>query len=219
MSGLQPLVHTVVPNMTLFQYIAANNRAEGPFVSGGVVHQISTAMNWQVCGEIAAGAAAFGTDFRLITVLIRGEGNFDPNAFNPNLENAPGAQFDANGHCIKGGAWTNAHLEAANTDYGICQVNGDDSYLGPSQVGRSIEYLCLKINKAIIEGALKQFPIQVAFLSYNKGFDGPTGAEVIWNNLLAKHNGDPVGAMAEPEMEYGRNVLTRYNEVVAAGLK
>ena len=190
------------------------NFAEGPFpVSGGVIHRITAQQAEHVGEEIAAASNAFGTEVPLICAYVRGEGNFDPSAENPNNENAPDALW-VGGVCIKGGTWPDDATRQKNTDYGLCQINGDSRYLGDQGVGLSLQELCAKVNHALMYCYLRGYPIEVALEAYNKGL---YGAVAIYQRLVALGK-TPAEAVADGSLEYGRNVLTRYKDYVTQGV-
>ena len=181
--------------------------ALGPFeVSGGVVHKVDAATAMHVATQMAQAHSAFGVEMALLGAFCRGEGVWDPDALDPNLENAPG-RIMVSGVVVKGGRWPDAATAQRNSDYGLCQINGDSRYLGVQGVGISLQELCGKINEAENWFYPRGYPVEVAYLSYNKGL---TGAEDVWNGLLKTYSGDAVKAMADPAMGYGREVKERY---------
>ena len=181
--------------MTIFELIQKENAAEGPCASsGGTIHKVTPQIAEQVAIAIAnaTGSWALGAaGVPLICAFVRGESNFDPDAFCPNLEDAPNH------------AWPDAQSEAAHTDYGLCMVNGNGSYLGIAAIKNSLDYLCAEIITNLTWAAVNKFPPEVAYEAYNRG---RTGAETLY-----KSGG--VTACA-----YGHIVAERIAEYVALGV-
>jgi len=158
--------------MNIIDLIKRENFAEGPFkYSGGVVHKVDDATAEAVAIGIAnaSNSWALGADgVKIICAFLRGESNFDPDSFCPNLEDAPGAD-----HVLKiGGKWPDAQSEAAHTDYGLCMVNGNGSYAGKGAIKESLDYLCAAIIRNLGWAAVNNYPPEVAYEAYNQGRTG-----------------------------------------------
>ena len=194
--------------MTIAELILQETAALGPFPwSGGTIHRVDAATAAHEAEEIAKAYDAWGTEVCLQCAIIRKEGRFDPNALDPNLQHAPGA----NALLHIGGKWPDQHTADQHSDFGIAQVNGDSSYMGPDAIGRSLEFLCRKVNADIQFFALRGYPIEVALHAYNTGRHG---AQMLYDQELAAG-----GAWAALHaMDYGRGVMANYHEYVKLGV-
>lgn len=178
--------------MRILDLIRQENAAEGPFASsGGVIHKVSDDTAQAVADAIAAASGGWCLPVPMICAFIRGESNFDPDAFCPNLEDAPNH------------AWPDPDTAAAHTDYGLCMVNGNGSFLGIGAIKESIDYLCAAIIKNLGWAAVNHYPPEVAYESYNRG---RTGAEALYKQ----------GGVAA--CEYGHIVDERVREYVKLGV-
>ena len=195
--------------ISIARLILQETAALGPFPwSGGVIHKVDEATAQQVADEIAKAQDAWGTEVCLQCAIIRKEGRFDPDAFDPNLQHAPGA----NPILHLGGKWPDQHTQDMHTDFGICQVNGDSTYLGAANVGRSLEYMCKKVNSDIQFFALRGYPVEVALQAYNLGRHG---AQMLYDQELTA--GGAIAALHA--MEYGRGVMANYKSYVNLGVE
>jgi hypothetical protein len=205
------------------------NFAEGPFVdSGGVIHKITPDIAQAVGDGIAAGAGswALGADgVPMLCAFIRSESNFDPSAFCPNLEIAPNHQ------------WPTPEEAAAHTDYGLCMVNGDGTYLGINAIERSIDYLCAALIRNLAWASVRHYPPEVAYEAYNQG---RTGAEKLYlgnrreiadRRVLDQPRYTPERRVAQRRVKdvgnvpsiqrcnYGRVIAERITEYVGMGVQ
>jgi hypothetical protein len=143
---------------TIAQLIASENRAEGPFLrSGGVVHLLDANQRDVVAMAIAKASQVHKVPVPILCAFIRGEGNFDPAAEDPNRQNYP----------LKPGV-----SPIANTDYGIAQVNGRPDLGGWAGLYDSLEYLCNEIIQNVLWAAGKGYPVEVGYDAYNHGRSG-----------------------------------------------
>lgn len=151
--------------MGIAALIQRENHSAGPFpFSGGVTHKLTPEQIEKVSGAIAAACHGRVALVRLACAFIRGEGNFDPDAENPNHER------ERDG----------IRSEDAYHDFGICQVNGDPSYQGWAGLDKSLYYLVSKIEQNLEWAATMGYPREVAFEAYNKG---QSGAEAAFKKL------------------------------------
>ncbi len=153
--------------MNLAELIVRENHALGPFkLSGGVIHQDAPTVVQYLAEQIAGRCSSWALPLEVVCAFLRGEGDFDPWAINPNLEIAP-LQEDGSRK------WPDAETQARNTDYGLCQINGNDSFFGIQAVPASLDYLCKQIVENIMQvTVVGGYPIEVAYEAYNKGRHG-----------------------------------------------
>lgn len=153
--------------MNIADLIISETAQMGPFeLSGGVIHKVTPEIAQHVADGIARAQDAFRVPAALMCAVLRGESRFDPDAFDPNLQRAPGATD------IKGGTWPDDASAAKHTDYGLAQVNGDMTYLGVEAIGKSLQYLCQMLVDDILWAALHGLPVEVALQAYNQGRTG-----------------------------------------------
>jgi hypothetical protein len=200
--------------MTIQQFILSKTYAFQSKVNGGHWNKLSPQEAMAVAIGVAKAHDAWDTEVAIQLALMEGESCFDCNAIDPNLCKAPGAKF-VDGVCVMPGVWPDAATQAKNTDYGLCQVNGNSTYLGPNAIGMSLEFMCRKINKTMLYFMARKYPLEVAFLGYN---EGTQGAKDTFDALLNQYNGDEAKALADSKLGYGRNVYKRYQECIALGV-
>jgi len=153
--------------MNLVELIHRENKALGPFkLSGGQIHLDSQTTAQYLAEEIANHCSSWALPLEVVCAFLRGEGDFDPWAINPNFEIAP-LQADGSRK------WPDVETQARNTDYGLCQINGNDSFFGIQAVPASLDYLCKQIVENIMQvTVVAGYPVEVAYEVYNKGRHG-----------------------------------------------
>jgi len=149
-------------SISISDLVKKENFAMGPLnYSGGITHKLDDQTAMKVAEGIAAAASSWALPVVLICAYVRGESNFDPDASNPNLELAPDHK------------WPDAQSEAAHTDYGLCQINGNGSYLGVDAIKPSLDFLCSALIKNITWAVVEHdYPVEVGYEAYNKGRSG-----------------------------------------------